>query len=179
VQPHGPYRLGGYSFGGNVAFEMAVQLQAAGEQVEPVLMLDTHVPESYVGGHLRPGEFDAAFDVLSEQTALMRGADIDILREEGFLTIWQANHDMLKAYYPDRRFDGDVLLLQAEEYEPEELLDALRINVRDKSLWQDHITGRLRVQKVPGHHFTMFEDGERITALAAAFDAAVTRYRQR
>ncbi|WP_326782954.1 beta-ketoacyl synthase N-terminal-like domain-containing protein [Streptomyces sp. NBC_00151] len=179
AQPHGPYRLGGYSFGGNVAFEMAVQLQAAGEQVEPVLMLDTHVPESYVGGRLSPGEFDAAFDVLSEQTSLMRGADLDILREEGFLTIWQANHDMLKAYYPDRRFDGDVLLLQAEECEPEELLDALRINVRDKSLWQDHITGRLRVQKVPGHHFTMFEDGERITALAAAFDDAVTRYRER
>ncbi|WP_406835981.1 beta-ketoacyl synthase N-terminal-like domain-containing protein [Streptomyces sp. AHU1] len=179
AQPQGPYRLGGYSFGGNVAFEMALQLQAAGEEVGPVLMLDTHVPESYVGGRLSPREFDAAFDVLSDQTSLMRGIDLDILREEGFLTIWQANHDMLKSYYPDRRFDGDVLLLQAEECEPEELLDALRINVRDKSLWQDHITGRLRVQKVPGHHFTMFEDGERITALAAAFDDAVARYRKR
>ncbi|MGW5021964.1 beta-ketoacyl synthase N-terminal-like domain-containing protein [Streptomyces cacaoi] len=179
VQPHGPYRLGGYSFGGNVAFEMAVQLQAVGERVEPVLMLDTHVPESYVGGRLSPGEFHAAFDVLSEQTSLMRGVDVGVLREEGFLTIWQANHDMLKTYYPDRPFDGDVLLLQAEEPEPEELLDALRINVRDKSLWQDHITGRLRVQKVPGHHFTMFEDGERITALAAAFDDAVARYGKR
>ncbi|MER7191250.1 beta-ketoacyl synthase N-terminal-like domain-containing protein [Streptomyces flaveolus] len=179
VQPHGPYRLGGYSFGGNVAFEMAVQLQAAGERVEPVLMLDTHVPESYVGGRLSPGEFDAAFDVLSEQTTLVRGVGVDVLRAEGFLTIWQANHDMLKTYYPDRLFDGDILLLQAEESEPEELLDALRINVRDKSLWRDHITGRLRVQKVPGHHFTMFEDGERITALAAAFDDAVARYGKR
>ncbi|MFD4790603.1 thioesterase domain-containing protein, partial [Streptomyces sp. NPDC058459] len=178
VQPHGPYRLGGYSFGGNVAFEMAVQLQAAGERVEPVLMLDTHVPESYVGGRLSPEEFDAAFDVLSAQTSLMRGVDIDILREEGFLGIWQANHDMLKTYYPDRPFDGDILLLQAEESEPEELLDALRINLRDKSLWQDHITGRLRVQKVPGHHFTMFEDGERITALAGAFDDALAKYAQ-
>jgi thioesterase domain-containing protein len=32
-QPHGPYFLGGYCFGGNVAFEMAQQLVADGEQV--------------------------------------------------------------------------------------------------------------------------------------------------
>lgn len=178
-QPHGPYRLGGYSFGGNVAFEMALQLQAAGERVEPLLMLDSHVPESYVGGRLSPEEFDAAFSVLSRQTALMRGVDVGVLRDEGFLSIWQANHDWLKSYYPDRLFDGDILLVQAEEPEPEEMLDALHINVRDKSLWQDHITGRLRVQKVPGHHFTMFDEGERLTALAAAFDDAVAHYGKR
>jgi amino acid adenylation domain-containing protein/FkbH-like protein len=33
VQPHGPYFLGGYCFGGNVAYEMARQLQEQGEQV--------------------------------------------------------------------------------------------------------------------------------------------------
>jgi len=32
-QPHGPYRLGGYCFGGNVAYEMARQLEAEGETV--------------------------------------------------------------------------------------------------------------------------------------------------
>ena len=33
VQPHGPYCLAGYSFGGFVVFEMAQQLNAAGETV--------------------------------------------------------------------------------------------------------------------------------------------------
>lgn len=33
VQPQGPYRLGGYCYGGIVAFEMACQLQAQGERV--------------------------------------------------------------------------------------------------------------------------------------------------
>jgi amino acid adenylation domain-containing protein len=33
VQPTGPYYLGGYCFGGNVAYEMARQLRARGEQV--------------------------------------------------------------------------------------------------------------------------------------------------
>lgn len=33
VQPKGPYFLGGWSFGGWVAFEMAQQLQNSGEEV--------------------------------------------------------------------------------------------------------------------------------------------------
>ena len=41
VQPHGPYCLSGYSFGGFVAFEMAQQLHAAGETVALLALLDT------------------------------------------------------------------------------------------------------------------------------------------
>jgi amino acid adenylation domain-containing protein len=40
VQPHGPYRLGGWSMGGIVAFEMARQLAARGEEVEQLTVLD-------------------------------------------------------------------------------------------------------------------------------------------
>jgi amino acid adenylation domain-containing protein len=43
VQPQGPYLLGGYSAGGLVAFEMARLLLAAGERVEPVVLLDTYL----------------------------------------------------------------------------------------------------------------------------------------
>ncbi len=41
VQPHGPYCLAGYSFGGFVVFEMAQQLHAAGEAVSLLGLLDT------------------------------------------------------------------------------------------------------------------------------------------
>jgi len=41
VQPSGPYHIGGYSFGGAVAFEMARQLRAAGEEVGSLVVLDT------------------------------------------------------------------------------------------------------------------------------------------
>ena len=41
VQPHGPYILGGWSYGGFIAFEMARQLQAAGETVSDLFILDT------------------------------------------------------------------------------------------------------------------------------------------
>jgi len=44
VQPRGPYRLGGYSMGGVIAFEMAQQLQRAGEQVDLLIMMDAFAP---------------------------------------------------------------------------------------------------------------------------------------
>ncbi|ATL68753.1 non-ribosomal peptide synthetase [Nocardia terpenica] len=41
VQPAGPYHIGGWSFGGFVAFEMARQLRAAGESIGSLVLLDT------------------------------------------------------------------------------------------------------------------------------------------
>ncbi len=43
VRPHGPYRLGGYCFGGVVAFEMAQQLRKLGESVELLVLLGPSV----------------------------------------------------------------------------------------------------------------------------------------
>jgi len=40
-QPEGPYYLGGYCFGGNVAYEMARQLQAQGRTVALVALIDS------------------------------------------------------------------------------------------------------------------------------------------
>lgn len=44
--PSGPYMLGGYSSGGVVAFEMAHQLAAAGEEVGLLAMIDTSAPKT-------------------------------------------------------------------------------------------------------------------------------------
>jgi thioesterase domain-containing protein len=52
VQPHGPYALGGLSFGGIVAFEMAQQLLAQGESVTLLALLDAGCPGHVV--KLRP-----------------------------------------------------------------------------------------------------------------------------
>jgi len=46
VQPHGPYLLGGFSGGGITAYEIARQLEAAGEKVSLLVMLDTPLPVS-------------------------------------------------------------------------------------------------------------------------------------
>ncbi|QMV14757.1 amino acid adenylation domain-containing protein [Vibrio spartinae] len=50
VQPTGPYIIGGWSYGGFIAFEMAAQLIQAGELVSNVLILDTMALNSHAKG---------------------------------------------------------------------------------------------------------------------------------
>ncbi|MHB2018705.1 MAG: non-ribosomal peptide synthetase, partial [Candidatus Xenobia bacterium] len=47
AQAHGPYYLGGYCFGGVVAYEMARQLVAAGEQVAALFAIDSVLPNQW------------------------------------------------------------------------------------------------------------------------------------
>jgi len=47
LQPEGPYYLGGSSFGGLIAFEMAQQLHAQGQQVGLLALFDTYAPGFY------------------------------------------------------------------------------------------------------------------------------------
>jgi aspartate racemase len=49
VQPHGPYFLGGFSFGGLVGYEIAQQLRAAGEEVALLVLFDTYPGDVKVG----------------------------------------------------------------------------------------------------------------------------------
>ncbi|GGF33113.1 non-ribosomal peptide synthetase [Echinicola rosea] len=53
--PDGPYILGGYSFGGYVAFEMARMLTDMGKQVSKVLMFDTQAVNLPQKNHLSTG----------------------------------------------------------------------------------------------------------------------------
>ncbi|MEV0333442.1 amino acid adenylation domain-containing protein [Nocardia sp. NPDC050717] len=63
VQPHGPYHLLGWSFGGLIAQAMAVELAAAGERVGVVALLDTDTAD--IDGdtieRLTPGAFINTF----------------------------------------------------------------------------------------------------------------------
>ncbi|MGH7582555.1 MAG: amino acid adenylation domain-containing protein [Gemmatimonadales bacterium] len=49
IQPKGPYRVAGYSFGGLIAFEIAHQLRRASEEIELLFLLDPARP----AGHRR------------------------------------------------------------------------------------------------------------------------------
>ncbi|MEC3420879.1 amino acid adenylation domain-containing protein, partial [Bacillus cereus] len=44
VQPEGPYRLGGWSLGGAIAYKVATVLRSQGEEVELLVLMDTKVP---------------------------------------------------------------------------------------------------------------------------------------
>lgn len=47
-QPRGPYLLGGWSIGGAVAFQMALQLRAAGHEVPALLLIESSAPNRYL-----------------------------------------------------------------------------------------------------------------------------------
>jgi arthrofactin-type cyclic lipopeptide synthetase C len=58
VQPHGPYRVAGWSFGGVLAYEIAIQLIGLDEEVEFVGLIDSYLPRLVDQGRERwaPGE---------------------------------------------------------------------------------------------------------------------------
>jgi amino acid adenylation domain-containing protein len=76
VQPSGPYRIAGWSMGGIVAYEMARQLEAAGEKTEVLAVIDAASPARWVG---EPGRSDTEMVTLFA-TALeqLHGGDLDI-----------------------------------------------------------------------------------------------------
>jgi thioesterase domain-containing protein/acyl carrier protein len=60
VQPKGPYHLGGYSLGGEIAFEMAQQLATAGEEVALLVLFDTSNPIRVIRKAADPGQTPVA-----------------------------------------------------------------------------------------------------------------------
>jgi thioesterase domain-containing protein len=56
VQPEGPYYLGGYSMGGEIAFEIAQQLTKAGAEVGLLVLFDTSNPIRAIRKLSQPGQ---------------------------------------------------------------------------------------------------------------------------
>ncbi|WP_245237694.1 thioesterase domain-containing protein, partial [Paenibacillus ihuae] len=66
LYPQGPYILGGHSYGGNVAFEMSLQLQRTGDLVEELLLFDSHPPKAYFNNKVMTEEkFLEAFPIIA------------------------------------------------------------------------------------------------------------------
>jgi amino acid adenylation domain-containing protein len=85
VQPVGPYHLGGYSFGGTVAFEIAQQLHAQGQEIGLLAILDTDAPkvagwESDPVASSAPPELDLNFSHLTKFLQLNRHERMEYIR---------------------------------------------------------------------------------------------------
>ncbi len=196
IRPHGPYRLGGYSFGGTVALEAARLLTAAGERLEPLLLWDTLPPVTRDGAltdqqflDLYPELLRVMFELPepdgSVATARFRTVEeaIESVRQTSWtpatvrelstmFRIWRVCDRALAGYRP-RGYDGPVHLFTAEQPLPDGLLAAITNGaVGTAEDWRRHFTGDLRVTAVAGHHFSMF-DAAHLPRLGAEFDRAL------
>lgn len=155
VQASGPYRLLGWSYGGAVAHEMAVQLQAAGDEVSALVILDQYPwtlrVEEEAGDHTDEAEIDleAKVDQLIEVVRQEAGGALGAATEEEYRTFARIlqNHRTVRVGHRHGRFDGDALLIVARESKPEGTATA--------ELWRPHITGEITEADIPCTHYEM------------------------
>lgn len=84
LQPEGPYLLGGHSFGGVIAYEMANQLVQAGQDVALLAMFDTMLPQAGPGHDAAETETQANARALADAAAVFErftGQGIDVSYE--------------------------------------------------------------------------------------------------
>ncbi|HEY2738585.1 MAG TPA: thioesterase domain-containing protein, partial [Thermoanaerobaculia bacterium] len=169
-QPEGAFRLGGSSFGGVVAFEIARQLQQRGRQIELLALLDsygTDYPRPRAVWSLRRlvrwclpvgAKGDTSWDNirrgLREKVRRLR-ANLDMAFpwlpgvppvELRFLYLQEVCFRARRRYRPEP-FEGRILLFRAEQQPPADLFEP------DPELgWSGLATAGITIHDVPGYH---------------------------
>jgi len=174
VQSEGPYLLGGWSMGGEIAFEMAQQLHARGQSVALLALLDARIPSS--AKNVADEDFEAILmaDVVryfglsadfSESLALIprdkllarvleQGkvaglipTDIEASQAHRLIELCKSDFRASRNYVL-HRYPGRVTLFKACEDPSGTCLDPTLG-------WSDWADGGVDVQLVPGNHATM------------------------
>jgi amino acid adenylation domain-containing protein len=170
VQPHGPYLLLGWSFGGVAAHAMATGLQELGEEVALLVMLDSlpgrapHSPLPDEQEILRdvlqrtgcPPEHLGAAPLTPARAAVLARRTGSVLagldeRHFGTLpTVIRNNERLIRAHLPGR-FHGDVLLVTA--------LQDKGAGGSAVEAWTPHVSGMIEEFLVDCAHEDMLEPG--------------------
>jgi amino acid adenylation domain-containing protein len=164
-RPHGPYLIGGWCTNGIMAFEVARQLRAAGEDVPLLALGHTMNPVAFqkitstqmrmskaryhlgVWSNLPIGKrLDYAFD---RARGLMEDVGVaEIAEREGRYRVFAAQMEQAAYSYFPGDYDGVVALFQPAE----------RLAVLDsRPGWSEVVRGSLESFDVPGTHGTMAE----------------------
>ncbi len=176
-QPHGPYQLGGWSFGGLVAFEMALQLAASGQEIALLALFSSYLTQSgFALLPLRPRDF--ALEFLGEH-----GLDVPPAGSGGF-----SRRELLRRAFDQAKQTGGVsqelgfddfrrVMVQhrrtylahvriGRRYVPHAQVERIILfEAEDRSLdgrgpfvdW-DTVAAQVSRHLVPGNHFTMVRE---------------------
>lgn len=164
VQPQGPYCIGGWSFGGLVAFEMAQQLIASGQEVSLLAIIDTSSPSNKPGfwqgykflftttvRYILPFLLDYLYLLMPFTNFISQKLKQQILREltlRPMFPIFQANSKATIDYSP-RPYQGKITLFKSSNQHRKSSLDS--------TLGWQQLSSEVNVHIVPGNHFTMLK----------------------
>jgi thioesterase domain-containing protein len=190
VQPHGPYRLAGFCMGGIVAYEMAQQLAARGEQTALLGLVDTWAPELIQTKSRRTRQVaqlaflaQGALRRLREMWKQPRGQRLSYLLRSGRILgemvkqrdvyrgeshvlhremVTRANQRAAAGYRPTG-YDGEVLLVLSNEVPRAPEQDA-------RLSWQKLARGGSTVVRVTGKDSGELLKAPHVANLAAALD---------
>ncbi|MGB8956290.1 MAG: amino acid adenylation domain-containing protein, partial [Tumebacillaceae bacterium] len=176
----GPYRLLGWSFGGYVAYEMARILEAEGEGVAEIALLDVHAPD--VGDGAR-SPVVRTLDAMASEAGLEESQWRDLpdaeaieliytaLRDRGLLMEWETERTFASQMSvrignatardrfrqsalrtaPPIRSDLHVFCVQERDpMQPQRPLV-------DAAKWGPYTYGDVLVHPIPGHHNSLVE----------------------
>ena len=195
VQPAGPYLLGGWSFGGVVAYEIARQLHEQGEEVALLALIDSHVPVA------------SGYDYANDHAALVIMFARDLFGNLGddvlatYTELQQRTPDEQLHYLLDQAVSAHVLppetgveqmrrlfkvyranFLAREKYRPAAYAGRITLLRASEAVddhdqahdlgWSDLAAAAVDVQFVPGSHYTMMRKPH-VAALAEHLRAAI------
>jgi thioesterase domain-containing protein/acyl carrier protein len=175
VQPRGPYFIGGWSFGGIVAFEMARQLGMQGQTAKLVL-----VDTSAAIGRTMPVDDDpalalgfardlginlddqaASYDELQQLTSAEQlrwvltqaivthvlPPDYEFLQIQQYFAVYKANLVAWAKYRPEV-YSGPITLFRASDRPLENYLDPTMG-------WNELASGEVDLHTIPGGHYSL------------------------
>jgi len=176
VQPHGPYYLGGLSFGGWVAYEMAQQLRAEGEQVGLLALIDTYAVKWSKGALIlrlfRLPPRDSLGHVLRRTVRYFKEATIAIqflFLPRPLKEVRKALHRASDAYLP-RPYSGKITLFRASQKSVRNFGDP-------QTEWSGLAAGELQVQEIPADHNNILWEPQ-VIALAQQLKACLQKSQQ-
>ncbi|MEH2121092.1 non-ribosomal peptide synthetase [Nostoc sp.] len=185
VQPNGPYLLGGFCYGGVLAFEMAQQLQRQGQKIGLLVVIDAILTETTI----KPSKEDDAKLLLRLVEEIKTHNDVDFLvpyeelrdlpldeqlrlinKKANFIfsdteikdylrtyTIFKANVQAMRNYV-SQVYPHEITLLRAKEKIIHDF-ESPEFNTDDSLLgWGKCSSQPIKVIDVPGNHFSIIDE---------------------
>ena len=151
VQPTGPYQLCGGCEGAMVAFEVALQLQGLGQEVDSLVLWLTTAP-----GYGQTTRKPAFLRVAKQARSIVSRGSLGDLRPRNLAqlleheTIEYRIFRSVEIYRPARVFEGNLTIILTEEQRPADASDP-------SAGWAALTTNGAHVRYVPGDHDTLLD----------------------